>query len=166
MCDMWCFICIIMYSIFFFKQKTAYDMRISDCSSDVCSSDLFEFRAGNHGHFAENFTGTQLNRRLVRQVYGDGARCHNIHGPAAPDLHANMLIGDRQTRLQELGYRLQGVSRQAFEQGHALRSEEHTSELQSLMRISYSVLCLKKTQTKQDTMHHDASNLISPHITR
>src|SRR3546814_4408996 len=29
--------------IFFFKQKTAYDMRISDWSSDVCSSDLFEY---------------------------------------------------------------------------------------------------------------------------
>src|SRR3546814_5569510 len=29
---------------FFFKQKTAYEMRISDCSSDVCSSDLLDFR--------------------------------------------------------------------------------------------------------------------------
>src|SRR3546814_6288337 len=32
---------------------------------------------------------------------------------------------------------------------HDLRSEEHTSELQSLMRISYAVFCLKKTKTKQ-----------------
>src|SRR3546814_2633312 len=31
----------INYSVFFFKQKTAYEMRISDWSSDVCSSDLF-----------------------------------------------------------------------------------------------------------------------------
>src|SRR3546814_9477694 len=31
---------LIMYVIFFFKQKTAYEMRISDWSSDVCSSDL------------------------------------------------------------------------------------------------------------------------------
>src|SRR3546814_6601974 len=40
-----------MYSsacIFFFKQKTAYDMRISDWSSDVCSSDLFDPRIGRH----------------------------------------------------------------------------------------------------------------------
>src|SRR3546814_1406840 len=36
---MW-FICIMMCSVFFFKQKTAYEMRISDWSSDVCSSDL------------------------------------------------------------------------------------------------------------------------------
>src|SRR3546814_10065194 len=33
----------------------------------------------------------------------------------------------------------------------ACRSEEHTSELQSLMRISYAVFCLKKKQTKQST---------------
>src|SRR3546814_3237535 len=31
---------MIMYAVFFFKQKTAYEMRISDWSSDVCSSDL------------------------------------------------------------------------------------------------------------------------------
>src|SRR3546814_9291532 len=35
------FICVVIYSFFFFfKQKTAYEMRISDWSSDVCSSDL------------------------------------------------------------------------------------------------------------------------------
>src|SRR3546814_1612216 len=35
----------------------------------------------------------------------------------------------------------------------ALRSEEHTSELQSLMRISYAVFCLKKKITKQKTSY-------------
>src|SRR3546814_5456408 len=35
----WCDICSMCY-VFFFKQKTAYEMRISDWSSDVCSSDL------------------------------------------------------------------------------------------------------------------------------
>src|SRR3546814_10557350 len=34
--------CILVFILFFFKQKTAYEMRISDWSSDVCSSDLFE----------------------------------------------------------------------------------------------------------------------------
>src|SRR3546814_4030479 len=45
------------YIFFFFKQKTAYDMRISDWSSDVCSSDLHPQRAGGrdtaHGIFVE-----------------------------------------------------------------------------------------------------------------
>src|SRR3546814_6289074 len=46
------FICVVVLCsllvlvIFFFKQKTAYEMRISDWSSDVCSSDLHEFGAG------------------------------------------------------------------------------------------------------------------------
>src|SRR3546814_13873608 len=37
-------------SFFFFKQKTAYEMRISDWSSDVCSSDLFAMRPPGHQH--------------------------------------------------------------------------------------------------------------------
>src|SRR3546814_8921189 len=48
----------------------------------------------------------------------------------------------------------------------AFRSEEHTSELQSLMRISYAVFCLKKkhTTTLSDTTHHPISYLtIQPH---
>src|SRR3546814_7537149 len=40
--------------------------------------------------------------------------------------------------------------------GRGVRSEEHTSELQSLMRISYAVFCLKKkTKPKQNTIHHE-----------
>src|SRR3546814_15441431 len=40
------FLCIFGLFVFFFKQKTAYDMRISDWSSDVCSSDLQHLTAG------------------------------------------------------------------------------------------------------------------------
>src|SRR3546814_6262267 len=38
-----CGLCVYVVCFFFFKQKTAYDMRISDWSSDVCSSDLYPF---------------------------------------------------------------------------------------------------------------------------
>src|SRR3546814_8451852 len=41
------------------------------------------------------------------------------------------------------------------------RSEEHTSELQSLMRISYAVFCLKKKKTKMHKQHHSVN---SPNI--
>src|SRR3546814_9147728 len=41
----YCLICCVYYYIFFVKQKTAYEMRISDGSSDVCSSDLVAFIA-------------------------------------------------------------------------------------------------------------------------
>src|SRR3546814_2382681 len=37
---MYCPMCVVFLLFFFCKQKTAYEMRISDCSSDVCSSDL------------------------------------------------------------------------------------------------------------------------------
>src|SRR3546814_7857882 len=42
---------------------------------------------------------------------------------------------------------------QSARRAQAHRSEEHTSELQSLMRISYAVFCLKKKQTNIDTKH-------------
>src|SRR3546814_6875495 len=44
MCKLYCYVCFVFMLfvfVFFFKQKTAYEMRISDWSSDVCSSDLF-----------------------------------------------------------------------------------------------------------------------------
>src|SRR3546814_5601939 len=45
--------CLVIIVVFFFKQKTAYEMRISDWSSDVCSSDLdFGLVADDVGHVA------------------------------------------------------------------------------------------------------------------
>src|SRR3546814_14847481 len=65
---------------FFFKQKTAYEMRISDWSSDVCSSDLADHRGGHHGdalhdaveRFAGALGGLHLER-IGRAVGGFGA---------------------------------------------------------------------------------------------
>src|SRR3546814_9386110 len=45
------------------------------------------------------------------------------------------------------------------------RSEEHTSELQSLMRISYAVFCLKKTKSKHHSINHSNKQSQTPHIT-
>src|SRR3546814_1438841 len=45
-----------------------------------------------------------------------------------------------------------GAVEQPFQRRAGLRSEEHTSELQSLMRISYAVFCLKKKKTEQHTI--------------
>src|SRR3546814_1774515 len=45
------------------------------------------------------------------------------------------------------------VWREAHVHAEPVRSEEHTSELQSLMRISYAVFCLKKTRTKTHMKH-------------
>src|SRR3546814_8257051 len=94
-------------------------MRISDWSSDVCSSDL--------------------------QFVGNGLSCQNCHLDAGrkPD-SAPMwaawvtypLYRSKNKQINTMEARIKG------------RSEEHTYELQSLMRISYAVFCLKKKKTK------------------
>src|SRR3546814_4260095 len=107
-------------------------MRISDWSSDVCSSDLRPC--------------TVARRRERRAVLAAGRTAHLRQRPGADRAHA---AGRRRTRR-----RARAVARIGAGAGHAAvavrarpgpdRSEEHTSELQSLMRISYAVFCLKK----------------------
>src|SRR3546814_3296544 len=113
-----------LYILFLFKQKTAYEMRISDWSSDVCSSDL-RLAAGSA-------------RRQGRPV-------HRLHLDLEARL-AQRLGGDqREGRVHRDVGRLHDHHRGAVVAGgfERHRSEEHTSELQSLMRISYAVFCLK-----------------------
>src|SRR3546814_10905106 len=106
--------------VFFFKQKTAYEMRISDWSSDVCSSDLA--------------------RR--------GARCRSPprgRAAAAREPALRPGTGARRCRLRQGRWWRFG---KGLACARPRRSEEHTSELQSLMRISYAVFCLKKNKSK------------------
>src|SRR3546814_3065488 len=56
---------VLYIFFFFFKQKTAYEMRISDWSSDVCSSDLAARPAADRPHPADA-AGGRLDRRLSR----------------------------------------------------------------------------------------------------
>src|SRR3546814_2106836 len=105
---------------FFFKQKTAYEMRISDWSSDVCSSDLWQ-RADDHSELA-------LKIDLIVGRW----KANDTVGRKEPMRHT--LVHQRLVR-PDIGY---------TERHGGERSEEHTSELQSLMRISYAVFCLKK----------------------
>src|SRR3546814_3362752 len=53
------------FELFFFKQKTAYEMRISDWSSDVCSSDLV---AAGTGHTRRGFLGARHDRPVIGEV--------------------------------------------------------------------------------------------------
>src|SRR3546814_2976727 len=124
--------------IFFFKQKTAYEMRISDWSSDVCSSDLrFDRRdkiciaamrrmhpASYDRHVRAPRSGLPFRRLFNQALFG------RIGG---------VLFWQR--GLLRLAW-LFAASALAFR--HWERSEEHTSELQSLMRYSYAVFGLKQ----------------------
>src|SRR3546814_8727681 len=51
------------------------------------------------------------------------------------------------------------LSAKVYGKAHAFRSEEHTSELQSLMRISYAVFCLKKKNNKKKKRQHKQQNI-------
>src|SRR3546814_985001 len=98
-------------------------MRISDWSSDVCSSDLSPVRALNGGGWASR---SAIGSRTSGAA---GSKDHELKG------------GDclcRRTRLETRNFQSSLIMERVP------RSEEHTSELQSLMRISYAVFCLKK----------------------
>src|SRR3546814_5648153 len=130
--------------LFFFKQKTAYEMRISDWSSDVCSSDL---RAGCRAtRAAQPAAGRERTQLSPHQpLYRTGIdRCAALPSRATGDRQrcgAVRRIGIADARRLRQGTELDDRRTAAAD---AVRSEEHTSELQSLMRISYAVFCLKK----------------------
>src|SRR3546814_6280863 len=128
-------LCACVISFFFFKQKTAYEMRISDWSSDVCSSDLL-LRGGDVATVA--IEDVERDRDARRQC----GRIFIIETPHADDCRhigdCPLLFGG-QAALGGLPLCLRGKKGRTRH-----KSEEHTSELQSLMRISYAVFCLKK----------------------
>src|SRR3546814_10601747 len=96
-------------------------MRISDWSSDVCSSDLPSFRRSLAlGNVAKGRSTEQVGLLPDALHRGNVAR------------FADAMAGHARSP----------------QKAKAVRSEEHTSELQSLMRISYAVFCLKKKNKK------------------
>src|SRR3546814_10092670 len=126
---------------FFFKQKTAYEMRISDWSSDVCSSDL-----GPENQGSERSIASREYRQLPAApmsprwgISGESRRRQHKRAPIRPFRPTHRWRWRACACCAERG-RTASKSRRA-------RSEEHTSELQSLMRISYAVFCLKKNKT-------------------
>src|SRR3546814_4091251 len=117
-----------MLCFFVFKQKTAYEVRISNWSSDVCSSDL---------------------RRVIgdRMRQDRGVRLGMRHVETAAERVAQLMMQGDRRRTQYHACEPASVKR--LRPRLVVRSEEHTSELQSLMRISYAVFCLKKKTHSQ-----------------
>src|SRR3546814_8724710 len=120
-------------------------MRISDWSSDVCSSDL-----RNRAARRVSLSGV-LSIRTSPAKAGVQYRAARNWTPAfAGEVRK---CGDSQSSLRGKD---ESQPRQSHPLGLAapqcrcsIRSEEHTSELQSLMRISYAVFCLKKKKTQK-----------------
>src|SRR3546814_9098614 len=142
-------------------------MRISDWSSDVCSSDLlvefFLFGIGGgtfaiarylnsaaHPHHEQQRCQRHANRDRNSQVYENReSKSQQQQAPVAirhaQELKETVVLahppGHHEQDRRQCGQRYEGHE----------RSEEHTSELQSLMRISYAVFCLKKTTQYHNT---------------
>src|SRR3546814_1938398 len=172
--------------VFFFKQKTAYEMRISDWSSDVCSSDLKQYPQviatldlNNRvvDLVSENYdvairTGHLSDSRLIGRRIGS----RKLYLCATPDYlekhgvpsdindlkyHAciqgtadvwHFIVDDKLVDFRPKGPLRVNSGTAVADAALASRSEEHTSELQSLMRTSYAVFCLKKqNKTKRYT---------------
>src|SRR3546814_7986606 len=181
-------VCYLCGLFFFFKQKTAYEMRISDWSSDVCSSDLparllmpamidtpdLETRAAPDDQHALRLWLRMLTccNLIESEIRG---RLRTEFDTTLPrfDLMAQLQRAPKGMKMGELSRRMMvtngnitGITDQLEKeglvmrtkmetdrrssvlkltpQGRRIRSEEHTSELQSLMRTSYAVFCLNK----------------------
>src|SRR3546814_9239886 len=130
---------------------TAYERRISDWSSDVCSSDR-----------AYQPTGVPVGvgAMLLMEVDGNrdsiAAALHAVvaaaEGPGLVELKTADSTAETEALWacrKALSTRASSVQSgsKAYDTRRSKRSEEHTSELQSLMRISYAVFCLKKKKT-------------------
>src|SRR3546814_3208988 len=148
--------------VFFFKQKTAYEMRISDWSSDVCSSDLMVASSVDGVEFITANTDAQAIKncgaKLQLQLGGNVTK--GLGAGANPEVGRQAALEDREKIMDAL----QGADMVFITAGMgggtgtgaapvvaqlAKRSEEQTSELQSLMRNSYAVFCLKQKKNTQ-----------------
>src|SRR3546814_4099575 len=102
-------------------------MRISDWSSDVCSSDLIDRLDRLFQHFDQGRHLVARRAEYRRSLLCGQRRPLSLRQPQrCGDDHEHHVLAGEPRRVQDR------------------RSEEHTSELQSLMRISYAVFCLKK----------------------
>src|SRR3546814_3833517 len=118
-------------------------MRISDWSSDVCSSDLLD-----------RLLGASHRVMLKRMAKAEQEQQQRAFGPCAQRSGAGGSNQHQRVDLELLHPKVVDRLAQREEPAEAIgcdiagrRSEEHTSELQSLMRMSYAVFCLKKKKT-------------------
>src|SRR3546814_6127066 len=149
----------VFFAFCLFKQKSAYWMLISDWSSDVCSSDLeaLEAAIGPKTKWVilnspSNPTGAGYTAAELKAL-GEVIERHPDVWVFADDMYEHIVydgfefatIAQVCPSLYERTLTVNGCSKAYAMTGWRIgRSEEHTYELPSLMRISYAVFCLKK----------------------
>src|SRR3546814_2328463 len=115
-------------------------MRISDWSSDVCSSDLERAAASPVPIHTALPPQAPSRQTAPSPTLGRGIRRERGRAPSAHEEVLGAVGFDR------LGEAAEGVDVGCGAHGDVIRSEEHTSELQSLIRTSYAVFCFKKKE--------------------
>src|SRR3546814_7387400 len=127
----------------------AYEMRISDWSSDVCSSDLAGGAAGGDaggvpaGAVSSGYDTRSPSPSVDVTLFGAsgvsaGIGASGVGAPGADPGFGALTKRDSPAPATSIGVCDSSPAASAI-----IRSEEHTSDLQSLMRISYAVFCLK-----------------------
>src|SRR3546814_8870185 len=129
--------CVIF---FFFKQKTAYEMRISDWSSDVCSSDLHAWSEKAKKMMLDKQMKKATKAKEAKDPQADYEACFyrtptGDYGFPTIGLKAAMVAACRFVDMK-------------MTEARGARSKEHTSELQSLISTTYAVFCMTKQKTK------------------
>src|SRR3546814_8160891 len=112
-------------------------MRISDWSSDVCSSDLFKLEK-------------EVVRRRADLLERGGIVFHLNCDVGSAESFAALRRRHDAVLVATGVYKARDIKVPGCGLGNIFRSEEHTSELQSLMRTSYAVFCLKKKNNKDN----------------
>src|SRR3546814_2654391 len=117
-------------------------MRISDWSSDVCSSDLGMFDSGTSNTDINILEDGWYSMSMYCYVGDSATNGRNYY------VYLNGVITSQNTEIINTGT---GSQLNNTLTCIRWRSEEHTSELQSLMRISYAVFCLTQKKTQYAT---------------
>src|SRR3546814_10681473 len=141
-------------------------MRISDWSSDVCSSDLLggQYRANPSGGYGiragTGGAGISVGDLIINGVhFVIGSAGVRLDGPSDDKYRHSICITGCQfdamtTNTMVLSrlalFHVFANNYQTGKDASLTRSEEHTSELQSLMRISYAVFCLQNKNIKHN----------------
>src|SRR3546814_5147494 len=130
---------LVFVCFFFFKQKTASEVRISDLSSDVCSSDRRDQRRQRQRGRGRGEGGELVHRAIFSHRAGAGRGAAILRRSSSNTSSASRTrpasASSRPRFIDPSNIRRSSSSRKSW-CGSMSKSEEHTSELQSLMRIS------------------------------
>src|SRR3546814_9373083 len=96
-------VCLFLFYVFFFKQKTAYEMRISDWSSDVCSSDLLYTESDLIIRTIRDVFSSDIERIIVDDAQA-AQRARDFLAVASPRAGSNVEIGRASCRARVCQY--------------------------------------------------------------